>query len=248
MNRTTYLHLVLTGLAIWGLTTLTFTGTSASTSSAMPVDVRGFRIMSGGAPAAADKAAVCGACHGADGNAIIPGYPSLAGQPADYLYLQLTSFANGWRINPIMQAQVAALKDQDLRALAIHYAALTRHASQGAATASDAAVHGLDVYLNGDSARGIPPCQGCHGANADGLANAHPTSANAGFELPRNFRTYPVLAGLSGAYVNAQLTAYKEGTRSDTTNARIMQAVAQNLDAGTVAALAAYLEKLPAPK
>jgi cytochrome c553 len=161
--------------------------------------------------------------------------------------LQLKSFASGWRTNAIMQAQVITINDQDMRALAGHYAALTRHASQGA-TASDAALQGNDLYLKGDSAKGIPACQGCHGANADGLAHSLPDSANPGVELPRNYRTYPVLAGLSAAYISAQLTAYKDGTRSGTTNARIMQGVAQSLDAGAVAALAAYLEKVPAPK
>lgn len=247
MNRAMYLRLVLTGLAIWGLATLTFTGTAAGAPPPVPVDVRNFRPILGNPTAAADKTALCGACHGADGNAIIPGYPSLAGQPADYLYLQLKSFASGWRTNAIMQAQVTTINDQDMRALAGHYAALTRHASPSA-TASDAALPGNDLYLKGDSAKGIPACQGCHGANADGLANSHPTSATTGFVLPRNYRTYPALVGLSSAYISAQLTAYKDGTRSGTTNARIMQGVAQNLDTGTIAALAEYLEKLPAPK
>jgi cytochrome c553 len=247
MNRATSLHVVLTALAVWGAATFMSIGAGASEPSPVPVDVRNFRPISGNTTAAADKTALCGACHGADGNAIIPGYPSLAGQTADYLYLQLKSFASGWRTNAIMQAQVATINDQDMRALAGHYAALTRHASPGAA-ATDAALHGNDLYREGDSPKGIPACQGCHGANADGLANSHPTSANAGFEQPRNYRTYPALAGLSAAYISQQLTAYKDGTRGGTTNARIMQGVAQSLDAGSVAALAAYLEKLPAPK
>jgi cytochrome c553 len=66
---------------------------------------------------------------GADGNAIIPSYPSLAGQQADYLYLQLKSFSQGWRTNLVMQAQIAALSDQDFHNLASYYASLPRHAS-----------------------------------------------------------------------------------------------------------------------
>jgi len=41
------------------------------------------------AKAGKEKAAVCAACHGPDGNSTIPQNPILAGQTARYLYLQL---------------------------------------------------------------------------------------------------------------------------------------------------------------
>jgi cytochrome c553 len=37
------------------------------------------------------KAQACAACHGADGNATDPAVPSLAGQQAQYLSIQLTA-------------------------------------------------------------------------------------------------------------------------------------------------------------
>ncbi|HYS94314.1 MAG TPA: c-type cytochrome, partial [Candidatus Acidoferrales bacterium] len=62
-----------------------------------------------GAPAhAADveagkrKAEACGACHGADGNATIPGTPSLAGQPVYFTHWQLIKYRDGRRKDPQM--------------------------------------------------------------------------------------------------------------------------------------------------
>ena len=48
------------------------------------------------------KAAVCAACHGADGNSTNPLWPKLAGQTARYLYLQLRDFKEGRRKDPLM--------------------------------------------------------------------------------------------------------------------------------------------------
>jgi cytochrome c553 len=43
------------------------------------------------------KAETCGACHGPEGNATIPGMPSLAGQPSMYTHWQLIKFRDGRR-------------------------------------------------------------------------------------------------------------------------------------------------------
>lgn len=49
-----------------------------------------------GDPAAGkEKSAVCGACHGADGNSPIPDFPRLAGQPEDYLLRALQDYKLG---------------------------------------------------------------------------------------------------------------------------------------------------------
>ena len=44
-----------------------------------------------------EKAAVCVACHGPNGNSSMPNTPSLAGQNARYIYLQLRDFQEGRR-------------------------------------------------------------------------------------------------------------------------------------------------------
>lgn len=74
--------------------------------------------------AAPEKAAVCAACHGADGKATQPIYPHLAGQYASYLEQALREYRAGKRKNPIMGAQAATLTDADIEQLAAYYAAL----------------------------------------------------------------------------------------------------------------------------
>jgi len=46
------------------------------------------------------KAAVCIACHGANGNSTDPQYPILAGQSWRYIYIQLKDFKEGRRKDP----------------------------------------------------------------------------------------------------------------------------------------------------
>lgn len=79
----------------------------------------------GDAEAGKAKAAVCGACHGMDGNSTNPEWPKLAGQHAVYLVNQLKAFKSGERKNALMSPQAAALSDQDMEDLAAFYAVQT---------------------------------------------------------------------------------------------------------------------------
>lgn len=65
-----------------------------------------------------EKAAVCGACHGPDGNSPVPDFPRLAGQQEDYLVKALQDYKAGKRKNPIMAAQVEPLNKDDMADLA----------------------------------------------------------------------------------------------------------------------------------
>lgn len=70
------------------------------------------------------KAAVCAACHGANGISQIPMYPNLAGQKEQYLVLQLKAFRAKERNNMIMAPMAAALSDDDIANLSAYYASL----------------------------------------------------------------------------------------------------------------------------
>ncbi|MEH8247644.1 cytochrome c [Aeromonas veronii] len=70
------------------------------------------------------KAAVCAACHGVEGKAMIPNYPHLAGQNAAYLVKQLKAFKDGTRKEPLMDPFMAPLTDADIDNLAAFYASL----------------------------------------------------------------------------------------------------------------------------
>lgn len=73
------------------------------------------------------KSAVCATCHGADGIAIMPVYPNLAGQNAEYLASALKAYRDKQRqggMAAIMQMQATNLSDEDIANLAAYYASL----------------------------------------------------------------------------------------------------------------------------
>ncbi|RMG36983.1 MAG: cytochrome c [Gammaproteobacteria bacterium] len=70
------------------------------------------------------KAQVCAGCHGAEGISVAPAFPNLGGQHEDYLLHALKAYKSGARKNPIMQGQVGALTEQDMKNLAAYFASL----------------------------------------------------------------------------------------------------------------------------
>ena len=71
------------------------------------------------------KSAVCLACHGPNGNSIVPTWPKLAGQHSEYLYKQLMDFKSEARKNEQMSPQVVPLNDQDFQDLAAYFSSQT---------------------------------------------------------------------------------------------------------------------------
>ncbi len=68
------------------------------------------------------KAAICAACHGpGGGKPILPEYPVLAGQYANYLQHALHEYKDGKRKNPVMGAQAGGLSDEDIKELALYF-------------------------------------------------------------------------------------------------------------------------------
>jgi cytochrome c553 len=63
----------------------------------------------------------CVACHGNDGIGIMPEYPNLAGQHADYIEHSLKAYRAGQRKNAVMGGMAAALTDNDIKELAAYY-------------------------------------------------------------------------------------------------------------------------------
>lgn len=72
----------------------------------------------------------CVACHGADGNSRLERVPSLAGQPEFFILNQLFLMREGVRPIEQMAGVVKDLKDEDLQALASHFAKLPPKASE----------------------------------------------------------------------------------------------------------------------
>ncbi|HET7096520.1 MAG TPA: c-type cytochrome [Casimicrobiaceae bacterium] len=173
---------------------------------------------------------VCAACHGADGNSPSPTNPSLAGQGAEYIALQLQHFQSGIRVNPIMQGMAASLKPDEMKVLGIYF---SRQKPKGLA-AKDAtlATAGQKLYRGGDLATGMPACAACHSPNGAGV--------------PKN---YPRLAGQYGEYTYAQLKAFRDGERGSDKegkdyNGKIMATVAARMSDPQMKALAEYASGL----
>ncbi len=84
-------------------------------------------LAAGDAAAGKTKAAICAACHGADGIAIIPGYPNLKGQNEKYLIDSMKAYKAKQRnggLAAVMQMQAAMLTDADMENLAAYFASL----------------------------------------------------------------------------------------------------------------------------
>jgi cytochrome c553 len=83
-----------------------------------PIQPDASRKPIGVAPQAAQ---VCVACHGNDGIGIVPQYPNLVGQHADYIERALHDYKRGGRKNAVMTGFASTLSDQDIAQLAAYY-------------------------------------------------------------------------------------------------------------------------------
>ncbi len=81
------------------------------------------RAMAQDDAAARKLAEPCFACHGPDGNSVVPTFPILAGQSWRYTYIELKDFKEGRRSDPVMSPIAAALSQPDMMTLGNFFAA-----------------------------------------------------------------------------------------------------------------------------
>ena len=179
----------------------------------------------GDAAAGQAKTAVCGACHGPDGNSMAPNFPKLAGQGDRYLLKQLHEIKDGKRQVLEMTGLLTNLNDQDLADIAAYYS--SQKNSVGAADPALVA-RGEALFRGGDLQKGMPACTGCH--SPDGQGNAA-----AGF---------PHLGGQHASYIEKQLTDFREGDRTNDGDSMIMRGIAAKLSNKDIKALASYIQGL----
>ena len=166
--------------------------------------------------------AVCAACHGADGNSGTPANPKLSQQHPEYLVKQLQEFKSGKRKNAIMAGFAGALSEEDMKNIA--YWVGSKKSKPGFAKDKELVALGERIYRGGVSDRQIPACAGCHS----------PTGAG----IPAQ---YPRLAGQHAEYIATQLTSFREGVRTNSTQ---MNQVAVKLNDREIRALADYVAGL----
>ena len=168
------------------------------------------------ADAGRTKAAACAACHGPDGNSPAPQFPTLAGQTARYLYLQLRDFKEGRRDPGVMQAIVQNLERQDMLDLAAYFSA--QKPARSSFKPDPAKIE------RGRKKAEETLCTMCHLGGFKGQN-----------EIPR-------VAGQQHDYVVKQLQDFKAGRR--TNDAGTMSSVSKTLNDQDMDDLANYLANL----
>lgn len=182
------------------------------------------QVVVGDAEAGKAKAVTCAACHGADGNSVNPEWPTIAGQHASYLVVQLEAYKNGQRQNALMTAMAMPLDDQDRADLAAYFS--SQQVNGGVADPALLAA-GRRLFRGGNSETGASACAACHGPSGYG---------NPGATMPR-------LAGQQAAYTATQLRLYASGERRTDMN-QMMRNVAAELSDEEIEAVASYIQGL----
>ncbi|MES2819239.1 MAG: c-type cytochrome [Pseudomonadota bacterium] len=200
----------------------------------LTLGMTGLSHAAGDAAAGEAKVAVCGACHGADGNSLAPNFPKLAGQGERYLLKQLKDIQTGTAAGAApgvgrkvveMTGLLDGKSEQDLADMAAYYASLKM--SVGAAN-PDLVERGEALFRGGKLEQGMPACTGCHAP--DGVGNDQ-----AGF---------PHLGGQHAGYVAKQLTDFREGNRTNDGDSMIMRSIAEKLSNKDIEAVSSYIQGL----
>ncbi len=181
--------------------------------------------LKGDAAAGQKKAAVCGACHGVDGNSINPLWPSLAGQHASYIVQQLKGFQNEFRQNITMSPMAAPLSEQDMLDLAAYFSSQTQKLGEAN---PDMVALGEKIYRGGNPETGVAACMACHGPQGNGNPAAK----------------YPIVSGQHAQYTHKQLMDYKSGVRKPEGNAIMMRDIALKMSEAEMQAVTDYMQGL----
>ena len=158
----------------------------------------------------------CAACHGENGNSKMENTPSLAGQPELFLTNQLILMRERVRRSEVMEPFVKGLKDDEIIALAAHYAKLTPEPGNE--------VVDREVVARGAELTRQLHCGSCHRPTYEGQE-----------QMPR-------LVPQRVDYLIKSLIEYRNGSRSgiDTSMNGVMYRVSDS----DVRALAHYLASL----
>jgi len=187
-----------------------------------------FAAQGGDATAGKDKAAMCGGCHGDDGNSFAADFPRLAGQYESYIVKQVRDFQSGHRANNDTMAgmamTIASVEDaKDIGA----YFNKQKMVKEPLTPADKKLVKkGEEIFKNGNPASGVYGCINCHGARGKGMS--------------KTVSQFPVIGGQHRDYIIKNLTDFKEGRRKNDP-AGMMAAIAKRLSDDEITAVANYL-------
>jgi cytochrome c553 len=164
----------------------------------------------------AERVALCGTCHGGDGNSRMENTPSLAGQPEFFLLNALVLMREGVRRVEVMTPFVTDLRDDEIAALARHFAVLPPKASEEAVDP--------ELVRRGAELAGPMRCHSCHLPNLAGQN-----------QMPR-------LAKQRIDYLIHSMKSFRDDTRSGADT--LMSNVVAGTSDADLAALAHYAASL----
>ncbi len=167
---------------------------------------------------------LCVACHGPQGNSLVPIWPKLAGQHPEYIVKQLMDFKAGRRANEQMTPMAMPLTDQEVLDLAAYYA--TQPKAPGTAD-PELASKGESLYRWGNPENGVPACSGCHGPAGQGQSLAK----------------FPRVSAQHADYTKQTLEHFRGALRANDPNG-MMRGAAARLSDQEIAAVAQYIQGL----
>ena len=138
----------------------------------------------------AEKTQICARCHGADGKPVDKTVPTIWGQQAGYIYIELRDFKRGDRKSDIMQPIASSLERQDMLDIA-DYFSKKQWPDLGQPRASK------DVSARAVNANRSIGCTGCHLDHFQGDG------------------TVPRLAGMGRDYLAKQMADFRSHARGN---------------------------------
>jgi cytochrome c553 len=161
-------------------------------------------------------------CHGAQGTPPISNLvPSLHGQSAPYLTRAISEYKQELRASGFMAPVAHAMTEEETQAVVEYYAELAPIVRDSTAHEATLA-SGVRIATEGLPEAGVPPCLSCHSGRAS----------------PQ----FPLLAGQSSRYIEAQLQVWRAGLRKSSGYGAIMAAIARRLTAAQAHDVAAWFE------
>jgi cytochrome c553 len=118
--------------------------------------------------------AICAACHGAQGQGAVAGFPRLAGQNADYLAQALSKFRDKSRASDIMQPMAQGLSDDQIQQLAAYFSAQRPMPLVASQPPPAAELVEAGQQLAHSGAPHVASCFSCHGSDGRGVGARFP--------------------------------------------------------------------------
>lgn len=159
------------------------------------------------------KAASCASCHGTPERAPLPGTPTLAGQQAEFLVLQMFLMREGLREVQQMAGLLKGFTDSDLEDVAAYYSVQ--------APLQDSGKRDPQLYANGKDYSQTMACGSCHLGDYRGQ------------------RHIPRIANQREDYLITTLQAYRDDKRTGADTS--MNAAMYKITDADIRALAHYL-------